>query len=137
MFSAQKIYPDHRYIRFDPITLHGFSRCFRILHRKILSYMIQIRFISKYFLYQNYIIRAISPSLRYVVEGFFCIIWSSLEPYIIDLSRFYKKKNKNYKNIFLRILIFYKIAPNRSYKALNSSKWRKQIPLQHILTRGL
>ena len=32
-----------------------------------------------------------SPSLRYVVEGFFCTIWSSLEPYIIDLSRFYKK----------------------------------------------
>ena len=50
------------------------------------------------FLDQNFMIRAISPSLRYVVEGFFCTVWISLEPYIIDLSRFYKK-SKFYKQI--------------------------------------
>jgi len=38
-------------------------------------------------LYQSFMIRAISPSSRYVVEGFVCIIWPNLEPYIIDLSR--------------------------------------------------
>ena len=46
------------------------------------------------FLDQHFMIRAISPSLRYVVEGFFCTLWISLEPYIIDLSRFYKTIHK-------------------------------------------
>ena len=50
------------------------------------------------FLYQHFMIRAISPSSRYVVEGFFCIMWTSLEPYIIDVSRFYNKNPKN-KNL--------------------------------------
>ena len=55
------------------------------------------------FLYQNFMFRAISPSSRYVVEGFFCTIWTSLEPYIIDLSRFYKKNPKLLKIIFVAI----------------------------------
>ena len=45
------------------------------------------------FLDHIFMIRAISPSLRYVVEGFVCTIWISLEPYIIELSRSYKIKN--------------------------------------------
>ena len=52
-------------------------------------------------LYQKIMIRAISPSSRYVVEGFVCTIWTSLEPYIINLSGFYKTNRKNIKNIFL------------------------------------
>ena len=36
---------------------------------------------------QNFMIRAISPSLRYVVEGFVCVIWTSLEPKRTDLDR--------------------------------------------------
>ena len=44
-------------------------------------------------------IRAISPSSRYVVEGFVCKFWISLEPYIIDLSRFYKKIPKIISNL--------------------------------------
>ena len=35
------------------------------------------------------------PSLRYVVEGFFCVIWTSLEPYRTDLDRFYKRFKKS------------------------------------------
>ena len=53
------------------------------------------------FLDKHFMIRAISPSSRYVVEGFFCTIWSSLEPDIIDLSRFYEKFPKNYKNYII------------------------------------
>ena len=55
------------------------------------------------FLYQNFMIRAISPSSRYVVEGFFCIIWTSLGAYIIDLDRFYKKSKNCKKKIYKKI----------------------------------
>ena len=46
------------------------------------------------FLYQKIRFWDMSPSSRYVVEGFFCTIWSSLEPYIIDLIQFYEKIQK-------------------------------------------
>ena len=40
------------------------------------------------------------PSLRYVVEGFVCVIWTSSEPYRTELDRFYIKNNKNKNNNF-------------------------------------
>ena len=46
-------------------------------------------------------IRAISPSSRYVVEGFFGVIWTSLEPYRTDLKRFYKQIQKKYQKIYI------------------------------------
>ena len=52
------------------------------------------------FLYPKIRFWDMSPSSRYVVEGFFCTIWSSLEPYIIDLSRFYEKNPKLIEIIF-------------------------------------
>ena len=58
------------------------------------------------FLYQNFMIRAISPSSRYVVEGFFCTIWTSLGAYIIDLSRLYKKFQQLFKNDQKKLYIY-------------------------------
>ena len=48
------------------------------------------------FLYQKFRFRAISPSSRYAVEGIFCVIWTSLEPYRTDLERFYPKHKKKH-----------------------------------------
>ena len=45
-------------------------------------------------LYQHFMIRARSHSSRYVVEGIFCTVWTSLEPYRTDLDRLLSENPK-------------------------------------------
>ena len=53
--------------------------------------MIKVRFISKILKNnQNFQFRAMKLSLRPVVEGFFCIIWTGLQAYRIDLDPCYE-----------------------------------------------
>ena len=64
----------------------------RIFQRQIGSYMIKLGFITKILSkIQNFQVRAMKPSSRPVVKGFFCIIWTSLGPYRIDLDPCYEK----------------------------------------------
>ena len=78
-----------------------FHADFEIYNENIELYDKNMVYKQNTFLYQNFMIRAISPSSRYVVEGFFCTIWTSLELYRIDLSRT-KKKSNNYKKYIMR-----------------------------------
>ena len=66
------------------------------------------------------------PSSRYVVEGFFCIIWSSLDPCIIDLSRFYKKSQKLWKLYFL---LFFLFKTQKNKRILQKPSWPFSNPM--------
>ena len=45
-----------------------------------------------------FLFRDMKPSLRYVVEGLFCVTWKKIEPYRTDLDQF-DKKSKFYQRL--------------------------------------
>ena len=92
VLSAPKafFYQDHRYIRFDPMNLHVFSRWFRNLQRKYWVIWLNYCLLAKSFLSKIHD-SSYKPLVNICCRGtFFCTSWTNLEPSIIDWSRFYK-----------------------------------------------
>ena len=110
MFSAQKtfFYQDHRYIRFDPINLHGFSRWFRILQRKNWVIWLKYGLYAKYLFISKFYDSSYKPLVKICCRGIFLY---NLIKFRAVYNRFKPilQKSKNYKNsIFLIFFLFKK-----------------------------
>ena len=74
------------------------------------------------------------PSLRYVVGIFSCVIWTSLDPYRIDLDRF-DKKSTLYKKYMFYMKKPYKTAKATfaGHKSSSYSSYEDDIDTNRIL----